>query len=164
VEDGAVTVGDLRRDELEAIAWSGSPSHLRNVAGQLDRRDAGLVDYLVVRDASGRPLSKGAVQYDGIPGAGEIMQLATRPDLQGRGYASLLIAEAERRIRGRGLRRAVLSVEPGNERAERLYAHLGYQTSGARDLSWEREDEDGALELYRTRVVDLVKDLSGADR
>ena len=46
----SVTVGDLRRDELELISWSGSPSHIKNVAAQLDRRDLGLVEYLVVRD------------------------------------------------------------------------------------------------------------------
>lgn len=153
-----VTVGDLGRDELELIAWSGSAAHLRNVAGQLERRDAGKVDYLVARDDRG-PVAKGAVDYEEFPGAGSIMQLATRDDLQGQGLATLVIAEAERRMRARGLGTARLAVEPDNERALRLYLHLGYRSIGERATGWEYERPDGTLGQYRTTVVDLVKDL-----
>ena len=154
-----MTVGDLRRDELVLIAWSGSAAHLRNVAAQLDRRDAGDVDYLVVRDEDGRPVAKGAVDYQEFPGAGSIMQLATRQDLEGRGLATRVIAEAEQRIRHRGLATARLSVEPDNERALRLYLHLGYRIAGRREIGWEVERVDGTLGEYRTTVEDLRKDL-----
>ena len=152
-----VRVDDLRRDDLEHIQWSGSASHLRNVAGQLERRDNGVVDYLVVRDAAGVPIAKGGIDYEDSPGAGEIMQLATHPELEGRGYAQLLIAEAERRVKRRGLSRARLSVEPGNERAARLYAYLGYEPVGERTVGWEYERDDGVLDWYETRVVDMEK-------
>ena len=157
--DEDVTVDDLRRDEVAGLGWSGSATHLRNVAGQLDRRDAGVVDYLVVRDAEGVPIAKAGIVYDELPGCGVIMQMATREDVQGRGHASRLVAEAERRIAARGVRRAVLSVEPANERAARLYAHLGYRPIGERDVGWDYEREDGVLDHYRTRIVDLAKDL-----
>jgi ribosomal protein S18 acetylase RimI-like enzyme len=157
--DERVTVGDLQRAELDAIAWSGSASHIKNVAHQLDRRDAGAVDYLVVRDANGAAIAKGAVDYEEAPGSGTIMQLATRSDLEGRGYARLLIEEAERRIRNRGLRRATLAVEPGNERARRLYELLGYQPVGERETGWEHELEDGTPAWYSTVVIDMQKPL-----
>jgi ribosomal protein S18 acetylase RimI-like enzyme len=153
----SVTVDDMRRGDLGAIAWSGSPSHIKNVAGQLDRRDRGIVEYLVVRDQSGAPIAKGAIDYEERTGAGTIMQLATRADLEGRGHARRLISEAERRIRSRGLLVACLSVEPEDARARRLYVHLGYDVVGEREIGWEREREDGELEWHRTTVLDMEK-------
>lgn len=154
-----VTVGDLERPELELIAWSGSPSHIKNVAGQLDRRDRGVVDYLVVRDAEGLPIAKGAVDYEEAPSAGTIMQFATRADLEGRGHATRLMEEAERRIRERGLPTARLAVELINQRARRLYEYLGYRSLGERETGWEHEREDGAADWYSTVVVDMQKQL-----
>ena len=148
-------IDDLTRADLEEgrIGWSGSPSHLRNVALQLARRDRGVLEYLVVR-VEAEPVCKGAIDYEEFEGAGEIMQLATRPDLEGRGYATRLIAGAERRIADRGLVEARLSVEPGNERAMRLYLHLGYEPVGEREVGWETDDG-----WYSTNVVDLRKRL-----
>ena len=154
-----VSVGDLTRADLDLIAWSGSTSHIKNVAGQLDRRDTGAVEYLVVRDDAGRPVAKGAVDYEEVAGAGAIMQLATRSDLQGRGYARMIIQEAERRIRERGLRTAVMGVEPENERARRLYDFLGYEPVGERETGWEHELKDGTITWYSTVVLDLQKQL-----
>lgn len=154
-----VSIGDLTRDELDLIAWSGSASHIKNVSGQLDRRDAGAVDYLVVRDHERSPVAKGAVDYEEVPGAGTIMQLATRSDLEGRGYARMVIEEAESRIRERGIRTAVMGVEPENERARRLYEFLGYKMLGERETGWEHELEDGTIGWYSTVVLDLQKQL-----
>jgi ribosomal protein S18 acetylase RimI-like enzyme len=157
-----VRVDDMTRDDLDAIAWSGSASHLRNVAGQLDRRDTGVVEYLVVRDEDGSPVAKVGIDYEEHPGAGGMLQLATRADLEGRGLATMLILEAERRIHERGLPTARLSVEPDNERARRLYDHLGYTPTGEREIGWEHELEDGSLGWYSTVVVDMAKRLSDA--
>ncbi len=156
---GQIVLGDLRREELDLIGWSGSPSHVKNVAGQLDRRDRGLVDYLVVRDADGAPIAKGAIDYEETPGAGTLFQLATRTDLEGRGHARMLIEEAERRIRARALTTARLAVEPDNDRARRLYEHLGYQPVGERETGWEYERDDGRLDWCRTIVIDMEKRL-----
>ncbi|HUP86991.1 MAG TPA: N-acetyltransferase [Acidimicrobiales bacterium] len=153
------TVDDLQAEEIDRLTWSGSAAHLRNVAGQLERRDAGVVDYLVVRDGTGTPVAKGGVDFEETSGAGTIFQLATHPDLQGRGHAQRLIAAAEDRIRSRGLTTARLAVEPDNTRAVRLYEHLGYRRVGERDVSWEYERDDGALDRYHTTVVDMEKSL-----
>lgn len=158
--DETATVGDLTREELQLIGWSGSASHIENVARQLDRRDAGAVDYLVVRDGDGLPTAKGAVDYEEHAGAGTIMQLATRTDLEGRGLAQRIIREAEQRIRSRGLAVAVLSVEPENARARRLYEYLGYEPFGERETGWEHQLEDGTLGWYTTIVIDMRRDLT----
>jgi ribosomal protein S18 acetylase RimI-like enzyme len=79
----------------------------------------------------------------------------TRDDLEGKGYATRLIAEAEVRIAARGVGRALLSVEPENDRAMGLYLHLGYVPVGEREIGWETDDGG----WYSTRVVDLEKRL-----
>jgi len=157
--DETVTVDDLRRDELDLIGWSGSASHIKNVAGQLDRRDAGVLEYLVLRDASGAPIAKAAIDYEEFPGAGSVMQVATRSDLEGRGYARRLLEEAEMRIRARGLRSVRLSVEPENTRAVRLYQFVGFTAVGEREIGWEYEDDDGATKWHTAHVIDMEKAL-----
>src|SRR3954466_13786196 len=149
----------MTRSDLDGIGWSGSAAHLRNVAGQLDRRDAGAVEYLVVRDEHGSPIAKGGIDYEEHPGAGAIFQLATRVDLEGGGLATMLIDAAEQRIERRGLTAARLSVEPDNARAVRLYEHLGYRPIGERVIGWEHELENGELGWYETVVVDMEKPL-----
>ena len=144
-------------DDLEAISWSGSPSHIRNVAMQLERRDRGEVDYLVVRGPDGAPVCKGSIDWQAEDGAGTIWQLATRSEDEGRGHTTRLIADAERRIGRRGLHRAVLAVEPDNLRARSLYEHLGYRPFGERQTGWEYELEDGTPAFYSTTVIEMEK-------
>ena len=155
-----VRVDDLDHGDLSELGWSGSASHLRNVAGQLGRRDVGAVDYLVVRDtATGAPVCKGAIDYEEFPGAGTIIQVATRADLQGRGYARRLLGEAERRVAARGVAKARLAVEPDNVRARALYESLGYESVGSRKGGWEYDGPNGERLFYETTLVDLEKTL-----
>ena len=65
----AFVVEDMTMDDLEAISWSGSPSHIRSVAMQLERRDRGEVDYLVVRGPDGAPVCKGSIDWQAEDGA-----------------------------------------------------------------------------------------------
>jgi ribosomal protein S18 acetylase RimI-like enzyme len=104
------------------------------------------------------------VDFEETVGAGTIFQLATHPDLEGRGHAQRLIAAAEDRIRGRGLDRARLSVEPENTRAVGLYEHLGYRAVGEREISWEYERDDGVLDRHHATVVDMEKPLEARPR
>jgi ribosomal protein S18 acetylase RimI-like enzyme len=152
-------VDDMSRGDLKVIGWSGSASHLREVAKQLNRRDLGEVDYLVVRDPDGVPVCKGGVDWRAADGVGTIWQLATKGSCQGHGHARRLIAEAERRIRDRGLPRARLAVEPDNARARSLYLHLGYVPVGERETGWDYEQEDGSMGFYSTTVIDMEKPL-----
>lgn len=112
-----------------------------------------------MRDAAGTPIAKAAIDYEESEAAGTIIQLVTHPDFQGQGHARRLIAEAEARIRGRGLQRARLAVEPDNSRALGLYEFLGYRRVGMREGGWEYERDDGSLDWYRTVLIDMEKQL-----
>ena len=154
-----MTVDDLLPDDLEGLRPWNSATHLKSVGSYLDRRDrAGDVEYLVVRDDDGEPLCKGAIDYREHPGAGTIVQVGTRAGSEGRGIATMLMAEAERRIAARGLP-ARLGVEPDNERARRLYDHLGYVVIGEREVGWEHEYPDGTIGWYSTTIVEMEKQL-----
>lgn len=149
----SLTVDDLRPDELQAIAWSGSPRHLQSVAEALERAATGGVDYLVVRAPTGEPVAKGGVDFEDEGGPGKIWQLATHPDLQGLGLGTRLIHELEERIRRRGLKRAWLGTEVSNPRAQRLYERLGYVEFGRETEGWEAQRDDGELFWYETEVI-----------
>ncbi len=154
-----LVIDDLTMDDLERIAWSGSSAHLRNVATRLEAVARGEADYLAVRSPSGDPIAKGGITYD-EPDAGEIMQVATDPDLQGLGIASRLISVAEERIRSRGLGWAVLGVEEGEERTAALYRRLGYEAYATEEDSWIAEDEDGCESVHHAIITMMRKKLT----
>ena len=56
-----------------------------------------------------------------------LVAAAVRPELQGRGIGTALMAAAEELTCTRGLRAVVLGVEDSNPRARRLYERLGYE-------------------------------------
>jgi ribosomal protein S18 acetylase RimI-like enzyme len=150
----SLKIDDLVRDDLPLIAWSGSPSHVRNVAGLLDRVPSGEVEYLAVRAPDGFPIAKGCVVYGFREDAGDIEQLATHELLGGRGIATRLIGALEERIRARGVRWAVLGVEDDNPRARALYERLGYTAYGRDSASWETDRG-----MYETELTLLRKEL-----
>lgn len=154
-----VQVRDLVAEDLPACAWSGSATHLAQVARQLQRAAAGEVDYLALCTPVGLPVAIGGVDYRIQPGAGTLWQLAVLPALQSRGLGTLLVAAAERRIRDRGLRRAELGVEDGNPRARALYERLGYTAFDQQPASWDTEAPDGSIQRYRTTCTLMRKHL-----
>ena len=151
-----IEVRPLTPDDLQAISWSGSPTHLRNVAAQLERVASGEVEYLAVL-VDGHPMAKGGVDFAKEPDAGTIWQVATHEALQGLGLATLLIAALEGRVEARGLTTVRLAVEPDNARARRLYEHLGYRTIGTSEASWEAERPDGSRYVHATTLVEMAK-------
>jgi ribosomal protein S18 acetylase RimI-like enzyme len=156
---GALVVDDLCREDLARLGWSGNPAHLRSVARALGRVALGEVEYLVVRAPGGEPVAKGGIDYTQHDTAGTLWQLATHSQLQSLGLGTCLIAEAERRIRQRGLPWAMLSVEDDNPRARALYERLGYAAWRHETAAWHYEDDQGTLRLYETRVTVLRKRL-----
>ncbi len=155
----ALRVDDLVIADLPHIAWSGNPSHLRNVEGQLTRAASGEVEYLAVRAPSGAPVAKGGIDYTLHEAAGTMFQLATLPNLQGLGIARRLISVAEDRIRERGLSVAMLGVEDDNDRARSIYERLGYEVCGHEEDSWETEDEQGNKHTKYAQITLLKKHL-----
>jgi ribosomal protein S18 acetylase RimI-like enzyme len=155
----ALVIDDLCREDMAYLGWSGNPEHLRKVTSALDRVALGEVEYLAVRAPGGEPIAKGGIDYTMRDTAGTLWQLVTHDQLRSLGLGTCLIAEAERRIRRRGLPWAMLSVEDDNPRARALYERLGYAAWRQETAAWHYEDEQGALRLYETRVTVLRKRL-----
>jgi ribosomal protein S18 acetylase RimI-like enzyme len=157
---GTLRVDDLIVDDLQRLGWSGNRSHLRKVEGQLARAARGEVEYLAVRSPGGFPIAVGAIDYKQHDAAGTLFQLATVESLRGLGIGTRLIAEAERRIRRRGLQTAMVGVEDDNPRARNLYERLGYEVCSLEEQSWETEDERGNPYTKHARVILLRKELA----
>lgn len=158
VGDGAavVDVRPLQPEHLGSISWSGSRTHLDNVAEQLDRVESGEVVYLALF-ADDRPVCKGGIDFAKEAGAGTIWQVATMPVLEGLGLATRLIGALESAAMARGVRRSRLAVEPDNARAQRLYEYLGYERVGESEASWDAERPDGSRYRHSTRLVEMAK-------
>ena len=152
-----VTLGRLTVADLPAVEWAGGPSHLRYVAAALARTEE--VDYLALRDADGKPVAIGGVDFAKTPNAGVMWQLCTHPELRGRGLGSRLIGAMEGRIRARGMRWAVIGVEDENPRARALYERLGYREFRRSPEAWEVTADDGTVTLHETEVAELRKQL-----
>ncbi|WP_374104482.1 GNAT family N-acetyltransferase [Streptomyces sp. HB132] len=155
-----VVVRDLTPADLPACSWSGSATHLVKVARELERAQAGEVDYLAVCTPVGLPVAIGGVDYQVTEGAGTLWQLGVLPALQSCGLGAVLVGAAEDRIRARGLRRAELGAEESNPRARALYERLGYVAYGSRPDAWDVEAADGSLRRYETMCTLMRKDLS----
>jgi len=151
-------VDDLSTDDLDRIGWSGSLLHIKSVAENL-ARGPGAVDYLCLRSPDGLPVAKAGIDYEQCPSAGTIWQVAVDPGLQGSGLGSQLISACEARIRSRGLHRARIGVDDGNDDALRLYLRLGYEPSGRWRDSWPAINLSGDEYLHEATGVDLEKPL-----
>ncbi|MFD0020356.1 GNAT family N-acetyltransferase [Streptomyces sp. NPDC058382] len=157
-----LTARDLFPGDLESCGWSGSPLHVENIAGQLERARRGEVDYLAVCPPSGVPVAIGGVDYRAQEGAGTLWQLAVHPSLQSCGIGTFLITAAEQRITSRGLRRAELGVEEENPRARALYERLGYVAYGQEPDAWDELAPDGSLRRHETICVLMARDLDAS--
>ncbi len=84
----------------------------------------------------------------------EVEQMYVGEDHRGSGVASVLLAEAERRVRQGGHDAAWLAVVAGNERARRFYAKCGWIDEGPFD--YQAEGPDGAITVPSHRYVKAV--------
>jgi GNAT superfamily N-acetyltransferase len=82
-------------------------------------------DLVLIEEEAGELTGTVFGTYDGT--RGWVHRLATRPDRRGRGIASALLAELERRLRAAGCPKVNLLIEPGHAAVASLYAKLGYR-------------------------------------
>lgn len=75
---------------------------------------------------------------------GYLQRLAVDPAVQGRGLGRALIVDGLRWMRRRGASQVVVNTQVGNERALRLYQHLGFrlEPSGLAVLTRRLEDRE----------------------
>jgi len=154
-----MTIRDLRADDLDQIGWSGSPCHIASVREQLGRVSCGEVEYLVACPPSGLPVGKLGIDFVKRADAGTMYQASVYAALQSCGIGTVLVAEAERRIRARGRQHAELGVEHDNPRARALYERLGYVPYGDEPAEWDEQGPDGVVARYRTTCTMMRKRL-----
>ncbi|MFJ3908227.1 GNAT family N-acetyltransferase [Streptomyces vinaceus] len=155
-----LSVRDLTHEDLPSCGWAGDALHVRQLADQIRRAEAGEIDYLAVCTPVGLPVAVGGIDYTVRPGAGTLWQLGVHPALRSCGIGTLLIRSAEQWIAARGLTRAELGVEEDNPRARALYERLGYQAFGREPDSWDVVAEDGSVRRYETMCALMCKDLA----
>ncbi|ROR00379.1 acetyltransferase (GNAT) family protein [Streptomyces sp. 2132.2] len=155
-----LSVRDLTHQDLPSCGWAGDALHVRQLADQIRRAEAGEIDYLAVCTPVGLPVAVGGIDYTVRPGAGTLWQLGVHPALRSCGIGTLLIRSAEQWIAARGLTRAELGVEEDNPRARALYERLGYQAFGREPDSWDVVAEDGSVRRYETMCALMRKDLA----
>ena len=154
----ALPVVDFVDDDIGR--WTERPEWQVSLRVALEGVGRGDIDYLAIRSPTGDPIAKGGVNYVERPGAGVLFHLDTVDGLRGLGLGSRLIAEAEARIRRRGLGVAALGVEDANAAARRLYERLGYRFLTREPASWDVVGDDGTTSRHETEVDVLVKDVT----
>ena len=148
---------DLAESDLAGMSWAGDGLHIEIMRAQL--KDTAHAETVAIYPPNSPPVSKGYVVHDTRIGESVISQLATHPELQSLGLGALLIAALERRIRERGISKAVLGVEKSNHRARKLYERLGYRYFKTEADSWEAMGFDGKAYTHQTEVDWLAKAL-----
>jgi GNAT superfamily N-acetyltransferase len=84
----------------------------------------------------------------------EVEQVYVGQDHRGSGVASVLLAEAERRVQQGGHDTAWLAAVAGNERARRFYAKHGWVDEGPFD--YQAQGPDGPITVPSHRYVKAV--------
>ena len=158
-------VGDLKIEnlveaDLAQLSWAGSPLHLKTIEATLKNSSDGQMEYLVVRDPNGYPISIGKIDYSSDVESGLLSQLTTNKALRGLGIGTRLIQEMEKRIQSLNREWAKLGVEESNTQARALYLRLGYEPYGHGKDSWEQEDRDGKVSTYHADLILMRKRLS----
>ena len=117
------------------------------------------MEYLVVRNPDGHPISIGKIDYSSGAEYGLISQLTTDESLRGLGIGTRLMQEMEKRIQSRNREWVKLGVEENNAQAKALYLRLGYKPYGEGKDSWEQEDRDGKISTYHADLILMEKRL-----
>lgn len=121
---------DLNDYERVVALWEESglqvgPSDSREGLAHKLERDA---DLFLVAEDGGAIVGAVLGSYDGR--RGWINHLAVAESQRGQGLGRRLVAEVERRLRGRGCRKVNLLIESGNARVQGFYEALGYTRDG----------------------------------
>lgn len=129
------TIGDDAADiearaELHRDAWSAWGPSQHSSARYRRLRASLLYDPQldVVLEYEGVLASYCVCWLDDVNGIGLFEPVGTRPSMTQRGFAHAVLHEALRRLRARGMRRAVVGTNAQNAPARALYASAGFRT------------------------------------
>jgi ribosomal protein S18 acetylase RimI-like enzyme len=149
-DSNAIIIRPIREAELLALEWEGTYTHYRRVFRQTYEDVVRGQRVMLVAVAGGRlvgqlfiQLSSTETRYaDGYSRA-YLYALRVRPEWQGQGLGTRLIAAAEEALRARGFTVAVIAAGKDNPGAQRLYQRLGYKTFADDPGVWYFQDVNG---------------------
>jgi len=123
---------------------------------RLERQKSGYAEFLVLEDKN-QLVSFVFVKWGGKkthPEYPDMEDLYTKESKRGKGYATLLITECEKRAKEKGFKEIGLAANPTeNPKARSLYERLGYKSTG------EKSYLDGIYDGVEDWVIDLEKEI-----
>ena len=126
------------------------------VSDRLDRQEKNEVDYLVL-EKDGVIVSYVLLKWVGRkthPEYPDMEDLYTKKEERGKGYATKLIKECEKRAKEKGFKKIGLAVNPQiNNYARKFYEKLGYKHDGGKSYV------DAVYNGVEDWVIDLEKEL-----
>ncbi|MBI4770331.1 MAG: GNAT family N-acetyltransferase [Chloroflexi bacterium] len=163
----ALLIRDLTHKDLPALEWGGRYTHYRRVFRQtFDEARAGRRLMLVAemgREIVGQVFVQlRSTEPEFADGArrGYLYALRVKPDHQGQGIGSQLMAAAEARLRALGFSTAIIAVAKTNEAARRIYEGWGYAVIREDAGRWSYVDHRGQRRDMREPCWVLEKQLS----
>lgn len=123
---------------------------------RLIRQRSGKADFLILED-NGVPVSFVFLKWEGKmtnPDYPDMEDLYTREEFRGKGFATMLIKECEKRAKEKGFKKIGLAVNSDKKfKAKKLYENLGYRH--------DRRDKyiDAIYNGVEDWVIDLEKEL-----
>ncbi|OGM20728.1 hypothetical protein A2714_03540 [Candidatus Woesebacteria bacterium RIFCSPHIGHO2_01_FULL_38_9] len=128
----------------------------KTIEERLKRQEDGKAEFLILED-NDEPISYVFLKWDGKkthPEYPDMEDLFTRVEFRGKGYATALIGECEKRAKGKGFKKIGLAANPDkNLNARKLYEKLGYKHDGGKSYV------DAIYNGVEDWVIDLEKDL-----
>lgn len=152
--------------DLPRMEWEGRYQHFRRLYRHAMAEASRGRRILLVAEAHGKLVGQIFVQLDSAKGqladgkkTGYLYAFRVRPRFRNRGIGSRLLAEAERALRSRAVRRAVIAVARDNAAARRLYERRGYHRFADDPGRWSFVDHQGKLQWVHEPAHLLEKDL-----
>ena len=163
-----VVIRPLRAEDLPGLEWDGVYEKYRKVFRQaFDDAERGQRILLVA--VAGETmvgqvfiqLSSSETRYADGAVRGYLYALRVRPEWQGLGLGTRLIAAAEEALLALGFSVAVIAAGKDNPRAHQLYQRLGYRTFAEDPGVWYFTDVNGARQLMEEPCWVMEKQLRG---
>ena len=128
----------------------------KTIEERLKKQEDRKAEFLILED-EGEPISYVLLKWEGKkthPEYLDMEDLYTKEELRGKGYATSLIKECEKRAKERGYNKIGLAVNPDkNLNARKLYEKLGYKHDGGKSYV------DAIYNGVEDWVIDLEKEM-----
>ncbi len=151
-----ITLREMALSDVEAVAAieadvSTTPWSEKLFADEFTVVEPSSRGWVVATGSDGSVIGFGGVMLVGDEG--HIMNIATRPDHQGRGIGQAILSWLWHRALNAGALHLTLEVRVGNEAARRLYQRFGFAPVGVR--SGYYQDGEDALILWAHDIAPL---------